>query len=36
VRAAAPFIMVMLVALALVTIIPGLVLWLPRMAGYTG
>jgi C4-dicarboxylate transporter, DctM subunit len=36
VRAAFPFIMVMLVALALVTIIPGLVLWLPRMAGYTG
>jgi C4-dicarboxylate transporter, DctM subunit len=36
VRAASPFIMVMLVALALVTVIPGLVLWLPQMAGYKG
>jgi C4-dicarboxylate transporter, DctM subunit len=36
VRAAFPFIMVMLVALALVTVIPGLVLWLPQMAGYKG
>ena len=36
VRAAFPFILVMLVALALVTVIPGLVLWLPRLGGYTG
>jgi C4-dicarboxylate transporter, DctM subunit len=36
VRAAFPFILVMIGALALVTVIPGLVLWLPRLAGYTG
>ena len=31
-----PFLLVMLGALALVTVWPGMVLWLPRMAGYTG
>lgn len=31
-----PFLMVMLGALALVTFWPGMVLWLPRLAGYTG
>lgn len=31
-----PYLMVMIAALALVTFVPGLVLWLPRMAGYTG
>lgn len=36
VREAVPFIFVMIGALALVTVIPGLVLWLPRLAGYTG
>ena len=36
VREAFPFIIVMIGALALVTTIPGLVLWLPRMMGYTG
>jgi C4-dicarboxylate transporter, DctM subunit len=36
VREAFPFIVVMIVALAIVTIVPGTVLWLPRLAGYTG
>jgi len=36
VREAFPFILVMIVALAIVTIVPGTVLWLPRLAGYTG
>jgi len=36
VREAFPFIMVMIGALALVTVVPGMVLWLPRLAGYTG
>ncbi len=35
-REAMPFLLVMLGALALVTVWPGLVLWLPRLAGYTG
>jgi C4-dicarboxylate transporter, DctM subunit len=36
VREAFPFIVVMIGALAIVTIVPGTVLWLPRLAGYTG
>jgi C4-dicarboxylate transporter, DctM subunit len=36
VREAFPFILVMIGALAIVTIVPGTVLWLPRLAGYTG
>ena len=35
-REAWPFIVVMIGALALVTVWPGMVLWLPRLAGYTG
>lgn len=35
-REAWPFIAVMVGALALVTVWPGMVLWLPRLAGYTG
>jgi C4-dicarboxylate transporter DctM subunit len=35
-REAWPFILVMIGALALVTVWPGMVLWLPRLAGYTG
>jgi C4-dicarboxylate transporter DctM subunit len=35
-REAFPFLAVMLGALALVTVWPAMVLWLPRMAGYTG
>jgi C4-dicarboxylate transporter, DctM subunit len=31
-----PFLLVMLGALALVALWPGMVLWLPRLAGYTG
>lgn len=31
-----PYLLVMLGALALVTFWPGMVLWLPRLAGYTG
>ena len=31
-----PFLVVMVGALALVTVWPGMVLWLPRLAGYTG
>ena len=31
-----PYLVVMIGALALVTFWPGMVLWLPRMAGYTG
>jgi C4-dicarboxylate transporter, DctM subunit len=31
-----PFLAVMIAALALVTLWPGMVLWLPRLAGYTG
>ena len=33
---AAPFLAVTLGALALVTLWPDFVLWLPRLAGYTG
>lgn len=36
VRASLPFLGVMLVALAITTFWPDFVLWLPRMAGYTG
>jgi TRAP-type C4-dicarboxylate transport system permease large subunit len=35
-REAFPFLLVMLGALAVVTLWPGLVLFLPRLAGYTG
>jgi C4-dicarboxylate transporter DctM subunit len=35
-REATPFLLVMLGALALVTLFPELVLWLPRLAGYSG
>jgi C4-dicarboxylate transporter DctM subunit len=35
-REATPFLLVMLGALALVTLFPQLVLWLPRLAGYSG
>jgi C4-dicarboxylate transporter DctM subunit len=31
-----PYLLVMLAALGLVTFWPGMVLWLPRLAGYTG
>jgi C4-dicarboxylate transporter, DctM subunit len=31
-----PYLLVMIAALALVTFVPATVLWLPRMAGYTG
>jgi TRAP-type C4-dicarboxylate transport system permease large subunit len=36
VREVIPFLIVMLAALALVTVWPDMVLWLPRMVGYTG
>ncbi|RZL64341.1 MAG: TRAP transporter large permease [Variovorax sp.] len=36
VREVMPFLLVMLGALALVTVWPDMVLWLPRLAGYTG
>jgi C4-dicarboxylate transporter, DctM subunit len=36
VRDALPFLFWMVVSLMLITFIPGLVLWLPRMAGYGG
>jgi tripartite ATP-independent transporter DctM subunit len=36
VRDTMPFLMSMLVALALITFVPGLVLWLPRLLGYQG
>lgn len=36
VRATLPFLGVMLIALAVTTFWPGFVLWLPRLAGYTG
>jgi TRAP-type C4-dicarboxylate transport system permease large subunit len=35
-RDAFPFLLVMLLALALVTVFPQLVLWLPQLAGYKG
>jgi len=31
-----PFLIAMVAALALITVFPGLVLWLPRLMGYTG
>ena len=31
-----PFLYVMFAALALITLVPGTVLWLPRLLGYTG
>ena len=36
VRESLPFLLVMIAALALVTVWPGFVLVLPRLAGYTG
>jgi len=36
VREAAPFLAVMIATLLLITVIPGLVLWLPRIMGYQG
>jgi C4-dicarboxylate transporter DctM subunit len=36
IREVYPFLLVMIGALVVVTMWPGLVLWLPRMAGYTG
>ena len=36
VRDALPFLLWMVVSLMLITFVPGLVLWLPRMAGYGG
>jgi tripartite ATP-independent transporter DctM subunit len=36
VREVAPFLVVMLLALMLITLVPGFVLWLPRLLGYTG
>jgi C4-dicarboxylate transporter, DctM subunit len=36
VREVMPFLGVMLAALALITLLPGVVLWLPRLAGYAG
>jgi tripartite ATP-independent transporter DctM subunit len=36
VREVMPFLYVMFVALALIAFVPGLVLWLPRLLGYTG
>ena len=36
VRDITPFILAMLLALAIVTFVPDTVLWLPRLLGYTG
>jgi C4-dicarboxylate transporter DctM subunit len=36
VRDTLPFLAAMVVALALITFLPGLVLWLPRVFGYSG
>jgi C4-dicarboxylate transporter DctM subunit len=36
VRDTLPFLAAMIVALALITLFPGLVLWLPRVFGYQG
>jgi TRAP-type C4-dicarboxylate transport system permease large subunit len=36
VREVMPFLVVMIGALALITFMPGLVLWLPRLMGYQG
>ena len=35
-REVLPFLAVMIAALALITLLPDAVLWLPRRAGYTG
>jgi C4-dicarboxylate transporter, DctM subunit len=35
-REVLPFLAVMIAALALITLLPDAVLWLPRLAGYTG
>ena len=36
VRQAAPFIVVSILVLALITTVPELILWLPRLMGYKG
>jgi tripartite ATP-independent transporter DctM subunit len=36
IRDTLPFVVAMIGALALITFVPGIVLWLPRLAGYTG
>jgi C4-dicarboxylate transporter DctM subunit len=36
VREVMPFLLVLIAALALITLVPGLSLWLPRLFGYTG
>jgi TRAP-type C4-dicarboxylate transport system permease large subunit len=36
VREVLPFLYVMIGALALITLVPDLVLWLPRLMGYKG
>lgn len=36
VREVLPFLLVMLCALLLITLVPDLVLWLPRLFGYEG
>jgi C4-dicarboxylate transporter, DctM subunit len=36
VREVMPFLYVMFAALAVITLFPGVVLWLPRLLGYTG
>jgi C4-dicarboxylate transporter, DctM subunit len=36
VRECVPFIVAAIVVLALITFVPGTVLWLPRMFGYKG
>jgi C4-dicarboxylate transporter, DctM subunit len=35
-REVMPFLVVMLASLLLITLVPGLVLWLPRLLGYNG
>ena len=36
IREVFPFLLAMLAALLLITLVPGVVLWLPRMFGYEG
>jgi C4-dicarboxylate transporter DctM subunit len=36
VREVMPFLLVLIAALALITLVPGISLWLPRLFGYTG
>jgi TRAP-type C4-dicarboxylate transport system permease large subunit len=36
IRDVLPFLMALLVALAVITLLPDLVLWLPRLVGYSG